>query len=88
MSRAFLFNDVEPPILEIKDYDTFDIKFMSSLGAIATESVMGNAIAYELEENMMKAVTKYWPFCEVLGALLSTSVSVSNQVVRVNDKYL
>lgn len=87
MSRAFLFGDVEPVVVEIKDADPWDVTFMEALGATAVDSILGG-IAYALNNEMIDDVSERWPRCEISAKPIETTFPLRHTIVFADEKYL
>lgn len=87
MSKAFIFDDVEPAILEIHSPDDADTLFMEQIGAAAVNSYLGG-LAYEIDTENLQKVKDRWPYSTVTRTPIIESAPIRHQVVQPNNKYL
>lgn len=87
MSRAFLFGDQDPVIVEIKEADADDILFMQTIGATVVGSILGGD-AFALDEAMIIDVADRWPRCEISGKPIENTYPKRHQIVVADEKYL
>lgn len=88
MSKAFLFDDVEPAILELHNADKLDMDFIEQIGAYALNETYLGGIAYEIGADVLQLVKNRWPYSTVTRTPIIESAPIRHQVVQTNDKYL
>lgn len=88
MSKAFLFDDVEPAILELHNADKLDLDFIEQIGASAVNEAYLGGVAYEIGADVLQLVKNRWPYSKVTRNPIIEHIPVVAQDITISPKYL